>query len=186
MLTPVTIPAVFSEIECERIISLAGSSDTGGFDNARLVGGILQGNIRRARIAWLDEAQGAAWVLERIMQVVAEVNRNHFDFVLDEFGERMQVALYEGETGGHFDWHSDIGDGVLAARRKLTVVVQLSSAGAYEGGTLEKNHAGHEQVSSRERGSATVFPSFVLHRVSAMSCGIRHSLTTWVHGPAFR
>ncbi|MCB1450662.1 MAG: 2OG-Fe(II) oxygenase [Nitratireductor sp.] len=186
MLCPVTIHSVFSSAECEHIIALAQDEASGGFETARLVGGVLHGNIRRARISWLDEEKGAAWVLERIVKMVADVNRNQFDFVLEEFGERMQVAAYDGDAGGHFDWHSDIGDGVMAARRKLTVVVQLSPASSYDGGLLTTNHAGHEQDSTKEIGAAIVFPAFVLHRVSPVSCGIRHSLTTWVHGPAFR
>ena len=186
ILCPITVPSVFSTTECEHIIALAQDGSSGGFDTARLVGGVLQGNIRRARIAWLDEDKGAAWVLQRIMQLVADVNREHFGFVLEEFGERMQVAAYDGDGGGHFDWHSDIGDGVLAARRKLTVVLQLSMAASYEGGVLSTNHAGHEQEASREIGTAILFPAFILHRVSPVRHGTRLSLTTWVHGPTFR
>ncbi|WP_395007140.1 2OG-Fe(II) oxygenase [Cypionkella sp.] len=39
---------------------------------------------------------------------------------------------------------------------------------------------------SRNRGTATVFPSFVLHRVTPVTAGTRWSLTLWSHGPAFR
>ena len=44
------------------------------------------------------------------------------------------LARYGAERAGHFDWHSDIGDGPLARQRKLTMVVQLSEPGAYRGG----------------------------------------------------
>ena len=67
MLCPVTIHSVFSSAECEHIIALAQDEASGGFETARLVGGVLHGNIRRARISWLDEEKGAAWVLERIV-----------------------------------------------------------------------------------------------------------------------
>ena len=36
------------------------------------------------------------------------------------------------------------------------------------------------------RGTATLFPSYMLHRVTPVTEGIRHSLTVWAHGPAFR
>ena len=38
----------------------------------------------------------------------------------------------------------------------------------------------------RRKGSAAAFPSFVLHRVTPVTKGTRHSLTIWAHGPAFR
>ncbi|HET7413774.1 MAG TPA: 2OG-Fe(II) oxygenase, partial [Pararhizobium sp.] len=93
---------------------------------------------------------------------------------------------YGAEAGGHFDWHSDIGDGLLAARRKLTIVVQLSDPADYQGGLLQTNADGHVNDATAARGSAIVFPSFVLHRVTSVTAGARYSLTTWVHGPAFR
>ncbi len=41
-------------------------------------------------------------------------------------------------------------------------------------------------VASRDRGAALVLPGFVLHRVTPVTGGARHSLTVWAHGPAFR
>mgnify|MGYP002831124982 CR=1 FL=1 len=108
------------------------------------------------------------------------------DFDLDAFDESPQVARYGAEREGHFGWHSDIGDGRLAARRKLTMVVQLTCPGRYCGGTLEIMPSAHSLKAAPERGTATLFPSFLLHRVTPVSQGERHSLTIWAHGPAFR
>lgn len=105
---------------------------------------------------------------------------------LDGFDESAQVARYGAERQGHFGWHADIGDGRLAGRRKLTMVVQLSDADAYRGGALEVMPSAHTVEASRERGSATLFPSFLLHRVTPVEEGARHSLTIWAHGPGFR
>lgn len=177
------MPGVFSADECARIVALAEDET---FADAALVRGDLLADIRRARIHWLDETGSAAWVFGRILEAVADVNRNHFGFDLTEFGERMQVAWYDGEAGGHFDWHSDIGDGTLAARRKLTIVVQLCDPRDYSGGLLLTNSDGHVREAGTARGSATAFPSFVLHKVAPVTAGGRYSLTTWVHGPDFR
>ena len=49
---------------------------------------------------------------------------------------------------------------------------------------LRPDAAEHE--APRTRGSATLFPSFVLHRVTPVTGGTRWSLTLWAHGPAFR
>ena len=96
------------------------------------------------------------------------------------------MARYGAEREGHFDWHSDIGEGALASKRKLTMVVQLSAPGAYEGGALEVMPSHHVIQACREQGSATLFPSVLLHRVTPVTEGERHSLTIWAHGPAFR
>lgn len=183
MLSPAVVPGLFSAAECIRIIRLAEDAE---FADAALVHGDRLANIRRARVHWLDETGAASWVFDRILTAVAEVNRAHFGFTLTEFSERMQVAWYDGSAGGHFDWHSDIGDGQFAARRKLTVVVQLSDPAGYSGGRLQTNADGHVREAETECGSATAFPSFVLHRVTPVTAGARYSLTTWVHGPDFR
>ncbi|QDL90348.1 2OG-Fe(II) oxygenase [Paroceanicella profunda] len=183
MFVPVTLPALFTPAECDALTALG---EAAGYDQGGLVGGALLENIRSARIAWLDDAGSADWVMERIVAAVAEVNRTHFDFVLTDFAERMQLAWYGEAQGGHFDWHTDIGDGALARRRKLTLVVQVSAPEAYEGGALETNADANIRSADTARGSATFFPAFVLHRVTPVTRGARHSLTTWVHGPAFR
>lgn len=183
MLAPTSLPAVFTAEECSRIVDFTMAEE---FADAGLVRGDRLANIRRARIHWLDEAGSAAWVFDRLVDAVARINRDHFGFDLTEFAERMQVAWYGGESGGHFDWHSDIGDGQFAARRKLTVVVQLSEPADYRGGALETNAGGQLRAAETALGSATAFPSFVLHRVTPVTAGARYSLTAWVHGPAFR
>ncbi len=179
----VTVPAVFTVAECDRVLTVAAQR---GHADAGLVGGAVQHAIRRADIFWLDDDGETAWVMERIVGTVADINRRHFHFELTDFGERLQIARYSATRGGHYDWHSDMGNGPLARRRKLTIVVQLSAADSYEGGALELNPAGRPVAASRERGDATVFASFLLHRVQPVSAGIRASLTLWVHGPAFR
>ena len=73
-----------------------------------------------------------------------------------------------------------------AARRKLTMVVQLSESDAYSGGVLELMPDANIHAAETGRGTATVFPSFVLHRVTPVTAGERWSLTIWSHGPAFR
>lgn len=149
---------------------------------AGLVGAVSDASVRRADIVWVDDLPGMGWVMDRMVGVVAEVNRD-FGFDVDGFDESAQVARYD--AGAHFDWHADIGAGVAAARRKLTVVVQLSVPD-YDGGMLEVRPSNAVMQADRARGMACVFPSYVLHRVTPVTSGVRWSLTLWAHGPAFR
>ena len=153
---------------------------------AGLVRGTAAPHIRRADIAWLDDIPAATWVLDRMIGLVAAANRDGFRYDIAEFGESPQVACYDAEQGAHFDWHQDIGAGQWAAQRKLTIVVQLSDPVMYDGGTLEMRPDSNITTAVLVRGTATVFPSYVLHRVAPVTRGTRWSLTLWAHGPAFR
>ncbi|TYC62407.1 2OG-Fe(II) oxygenase [Rhodobacterales bacterium] len=175
--------ALFTRKDCDEIVRLsqADTPDSGG-----LLGGQQHGNIRRARISWMDDGGPAAWVLDRVVGAVAKANRDAFDFDITEFREKLQVAIYDENEEGHYDWHSDIGDGPIAQFRKATIVTQLSAPEAYEGGALEISLGHHTLTASRNQGSATLFASFMLHRVVPVTKGVRCSLTCWSHGPRFR
>ncbi|SEO19490.1 PKHD-type hydroxylase [Salinihabitans flavidus] len=177
------VAGAFSAAECDRLVELVAAVPCA---DARLVGQTRNHNLRRADLVWVDDLPGAGWVMDRLIDIARTANRARFDFDVREFAESPQVARYGAEREGHFDWHSDIGDGPLAARRKLTLVVQLARAGSYDGGDLEVMPGAHVVVANREVGAATVFPSFVLHRVTPVTRGARQSLTVWAHGPAFR
>lgn len=182
-MTPfVTLPDALSPDDCDQIIRLATASQ---MSDAGLVRAKSH-DIRRADLCWLDDVPEAGWVMDKMVGIVSQANREGFGFDLDEFAESAQVARYGADRQGHFDWHTDIGAGVLAARRKLTIVVQLSDPAAYQGGVLELRPDSNVAQAAAGRGVATVFPSFVLHRVTPVTIGTRWSLTLWAHGPAFR
>ncbi len=182
MLASVTLDAVFDTDECSKIVRLAEDQ---WFADGGLVRGEQDGAIRRSRITWLDESS-ADWVFNRVVETVIDANRTHFGFDLVEFAERMQIARYDAQHRGHFDWHIDIGDGAFAKRRKLSFVIQLTTPEAYEGGDLELNATGWPKTASQNLGSAVLFPSFIPHRVTPVTRGHRYSLTKWIHGPPFR
>lgn len=183
MLAPLEIDRLFTPSQCRDIVALVANSL---FSDAGLVRGARDDNIRRARVAWIDETDGGAWVLDRIIDAVIDANRNHFDFDLKAFDEKIQIAWYDAGVEGHFDWHIDMGDGALASKRKLTIVAQLSSASDYDGGVLEINADGRPTPAPHALGAAIFFPSFMPHRVTPVTRGARYSLTVWSHGPAFR
>jgi PKHD-type hydroxylase len=177
------LPAVFSPAETAAIVDLG---EAVGFGRGALVGGIEHATIRRSEIAWLDEAATPAWIGRRLAEAAAQANRDHFGFELTQFHEQLQIARYDAGDSGHFDWHSDIGGGALARLRKLTLVVPLSPPGSHAGGVLELNEHGHAVPAGAGQGDVSVIASFVLHRVTPVTAGRRHSLTCWVHGPRFR
>ncbi|MCM2563026.1 2OG-Fe(II) oxygenase [Lutimaribacter sp. EGI FJ00015] len=178
-----TVAAAFSPAECSAIVALCRDHAP---KDARLVGQARDHNLRRADLVWLDEVAGADWVMDRIIDVVRRANRDVFGFELTEFAESPQVARYGAEREGHFDWHADIGDAALARKRKLTFVAQLSDPESYDGGLLELRPSAQVISAPRAQGAATLFPSYLLHRVTPVTRGARQSLTIWAHGPVFR
>lgn len=176
------VPNALTVAECDNLVALCRSQP---MKDAGLVRQTAH-SIRRAELSWLDDLAEAAWVMDRMVRVVGQANREAFNFDLTDFAESPQVARYGAEREAHFDWHSDIGTGPLSARRKLTIVVQLSDPAEYADGTLELRPDANVTEAPRDCGTAVLFPSFVLHRVTPVTKGTRWSLTLWSHGPAFR
>ena len=155
-------------------------------DEALFVGPALDLNLRNAELVWMDGVGDLSWVMTRLIELVSHSNNQQFDFDVREFAESPQVASYDAAKGGHFAWHSDIGHGPAAGKRKLTLVLQLSDPDTYDGGDLEIRPSAHILLGNRAQGSVSVFPSFALHQVTPIKRGIRRSLTVWAHGPPFR
>lgn len=177
------IPDAFSPAECATLCRLAAEAPS---QDAGLVRQARDHNLRRADLVWVDDVEGTDWVMDRLIELVRTANREVFDFDLQDFSESPQIARYGAEREGHFGWHSDIGEGRLAARRKLTLVAQLSEAESYEGGSLEVWYDSFPRNAPLKQGTAVLFPSFALHRVTPVTSGERHSLTVWAHGAPFR
>lgn len=92
--------------------------------------------------------------------------------------EILQIAFYAPDQ--HYTWHSDssimMKDDII---RKLSVVCMLSDRGEYEGGVFELEDVGEIEL---EKGDVIVFPSFLKHRVTPVTSGLRKSAVIWVSG----
>ena len=175
---PCNAVGYFSTGECLQIRELSASLSTleGGVSEK----GTLAHDIRSSNIRWMTPTTGNQWVFEKLWAAVEQINQC-YRFELDGIRE-VQIARYG--QGDFYDWHVDIGKAVTSTR-KLSVSVQLSDPGSYEGGELVvQYHEDKEPV--KEIGSVIVFPSYLSHRVNRVVRGERWSLVAWVHGPAFR
>ena len=102
--------------------------------------------------------------------------------------EMEKVKILRYENGGKYKWHTDCG-AKETSTRKLTAIVQLSDETKYEGGNLEfgiTDETGENNYTApRTRGSITIFPAFLSHRVTPITKGKRYSLITWMLGDCF-
>jgi PKHD-type hydroxylase len=65
-------------------------------------------------------------------------------------------------------------------------VLQLSDPDEYEGGNLEILSSREPTVIEKKKGLVSVFPSYILHRVTPVTSGVRKTLVVWTTGPKFR
>lgn len=143
--------------------------------------------IRETQVAWLGLNQENAWLWEKISNVVADVNNQFFKFDLTGFYEPMQLGAYKESNLGHYDWHTDAGMNDKFVPRKLSMSLLLSHPSEFEGGELQvKTCNNQEQTLGMIKGRAWFFPSYMLHRVTPVTKGIRRSLVLWIGGPEFK
>jgi predicted 2-oxoglutarate/Fe(II)-dependent dioxygenase YbiX len=124
------------------------------------------------------------WLFDLLGGVAAEASRTASGLELSEINRAPQYLEYR-PGWGHFDWHNDYSHHVSPAPRKLTIIIQLSAPTDYEGGRLQMFGTTVEDLPA-ERGSVLAFPSFLYHRVTPVTGGVRRALVAWIAGPRLR
>lgn len=140
--------------------------------------------LRITRVSWIARGPETAWLYERIEQAVMDLNNTFYKFDLYGLVESFQYTVYEGDAGGHYDWHCDTGKTIEP--RKISLTLQLSEPSAYEGGELLLEAGEGQFRAHKARGTLVAFPSYIMHRVTPVTAGVRKSLVVWVAGPPFR
>lgn len=175
-----TFPRLLSDEECDVVVR-AGERE--GLRPATIRVGaehrerVVDPGFRSVDTCDLAPLGELAWLGERLLACAYRAN-DAYRFDLAGALTEAIVFLRYG-PGGHYRAHTDANTGVISGRR-LSIIVQLSEPGCYEGGTVEIFAAA--TVAAQERGAATVFPSDLLHQVHPLRTGVRHALVAWVHG----
>jgi PKHD-type hydroxylase len=143
--------------------------------------------VRKSQIYWVPKSSFWEPIYQKIMNLVGQCNKEFFNFDITSLQENLQFTEYDSSYEGKYDWHFDIGEGPLNCGRKLSVSIQLSDPNEYEGGELQFLLDGNRTVvAEKEQGTVVIFPSYLSHRVTPVTKGIRRSLVTWITGPPFR
>lgn len=145
-------------------------------------------SIRSSKIRWIPQDNDWWWLYERLSNQIQEANNALWKFDLHHIPEQIQFTEYYATEKGHYTWHQDIGPGILS-RRKISITVQLSDPSEYEGGELQMWSGGHETnvtTAYKGAGSTFIFPSYMMHRVTPVTKGIRKSFVLWVGGSHYR
>lgn len=154
---------------------------------ASIQGTISETNItdttkRRSDVVWQHSMQPLGCIARMYIET-ANYQANWAYHVSSQ--EDTQVTRYKSTDEGFYDWHMDAGPPREGNQRKLSCVILLNDATEFEGGILQFKGAEDKNVLTK-RGSIIVFPSFIEHKVTPVTKGVRYSAVAWVSGPAFR
>jgi PKHD-type hydroxylase len=118
---------------------------------------------------------------------IHQSNNENFGFDIYRFTdfEAVHHNVYSAEFYGEYGWHCDSAVDKMYDS-KLTVIINVSSE-PYEGGNFELFLQKPFHVKPLDiPGSVIVFPSYMQHRVTPITKGVRKSVSIWVRGPLFR
>jgi PKHD-type hydroxylase len=148
------------------------------------VPGVVDEEIRKTKIAWLEGTEENAWLFRKLTDVILAANQQWFGFELTTI-ESLQYSVYS--DGGFYDKHVDHHyQGPGQYPRKLSFSMQLSDESDYEGGDTRMFTAKDPFTISKKKGAITFFPSYTLHDVTAVTKGTRKALVGWVLGPRWK
>ncbi len=142
-------------------------------------------DVRVTRLAWIERNADTARIYDRVAQIVLELNQRLFRFTLAGL-ENFQYTVYDGQEGGHYDWHIDYGR-QSARPRKISLSIQLSDPADYDGCELQFQVDSKPATAPRTRGAVIASSRLLPAPGDAGPKGaLRKSLVVWATGPEFR
>jgi len=173
---------VFTQKLCQEIIDMAKKQpkEKGKVELDEFGNKVSENDLRKQRVSTIR------WLPFNIMQPVYDeinifiqrTNRNHFGFNDIQITEQAQFAEYQ--KGGFYGWHTDISLNTLEPPvRKLSMTLLLNDPNEFKGGNLE---IASNNLLPMKQGHATIFASFLQHRITPITRGVRKSLVMWFGG----
>lgn len=155
-------------------------------NSKEVAGSIMSGaeeNYRKSNLRWIEDPD----IHSLLWKYAKEANRIAFGFDLTDISP-VQFTEYSSENEGKYDWHHDVNwEQDTAFDRKVSVVLQLTDGDSYEGADFEfKEVESPNPQTMRLKGTVICFPSYLIHRVTPVTKGVRNSLVAWFEGPRWR
>jgi len=152
--------------------------------NDGFAGKSVRKQYRNSKIKWLPPDKNTNWLYKKLGLLVKQANDTCWGFDIVGFGENLQFGEYNSDVKGHYDWHLDLGK--EQNWRKISMSIQLTDPNDYEGGDLQFYTQRDIITCPRKKGTIIFFPSYLLHKVTPVTKGVRNSLVAWVTGPPLR
>ena len=170
---------------CDNVVDRAQARPAQSGTVGSTAGQIVDPTYRSSTIRWLDHTGGELDIANKLHTYIKLANRESFGVDIWDMSS-IQFTEYHATATGKYDWHHDVAfTNPEPFDRKLSVIVQLSNPNDYSGGDFEFYNE-TPSPAFRLQGTIVVFPSFLLHRVTPVTAGIRRSLVSWIDGPKWR
>ena len=143
---------------------------------------VVDPEMRRSDVIWQTQMQPLGCIARMYIETANQLAG--WQYLLGT-QEGTQLSRYISTNQGHYSWHVDAGPPIDGIQRKLSISILLSDPADFEGGELQFKGIEDQKVLTKQ-GSIIVFPSFVEHRVTPVTKGVRYSAVTWASGPSFR
>jgi len=148
--------------------------------------------IRNSNIQFFKKNSENNWIFERLNRTIESLNDQFYNFNLNGY-DSIQYTVYNSYEKQHYDFHMDTfmtydrSQTFSSGFRKLSLILCLSHPDEYEGGEFQiiGGDPNDPHVLEQQYGRIIIFPSFMIHRVTPITSGIRKSLVIWVTGPKF-
>ena len=182
-----TVKEFFNSQEVFNLISLHNSetkkTTSGGVGN-----GEIDKTYRDVSVSFLNLSNTYFMdIAQKIVDTVEEANNRLWNFDIQGVCEEILYLTYN--KGQHYQLHSDVVWDNLNTNipnRKCTFILQLSDLKDYEGGEVVVGVGGLDELTiPKEKGSLTIFPSFLPHKVLEVTKGTRQSICGWVSGKSW-
>ena len=177
-----TIEPIFTAKLCKEIIDLSSTlkKEQGkiGFQDVRAT----DKKVKQSTVSWIPFNKMQP-MYDDLIYLIQKINRNHFGFSNIQITEKAQVSEYS--KGQFYHWHTDnpIDMDTEPPVRKLSMTLLLNDPSEFEGGNLE---IAGKKMSHMKQGYAAIFASFLQHRVTPVTKGVRKSLVVWFNGEPFK
>jgi PKHD-type hydroxylase len=143
---------------------------------------VIDTKIRRTDVVWQDPTQPLGCIAKCYMEMANQSAEWGYNLSSQE---ETQLGRYKSVDEGYYDWHMDAGPPQNGVQRKLSCVILLNDPSEFEGGILQFKGMEDRNLLDKQ-GSIIVFPSFVEHKVTPVTKGVRYTAVTWASGPSFR
>jgi PKHD-type hydroxylase len=144
--------------------------------------GVVDLKKRRTDVVWQDFMQPLGCIARAYMEIANQSAGWGYSLSSQE---NTQIGRYKNTDKGHYDWHVDTASPENGLQRKLSISILLSDPSDFKGGELQFKNMEDQKLLVKQ-GSIIVFPSFIEHRVTPVTKGVRYSAVTWASGPSFR
>jgi PKHD-type hydroxylase len=150
-------------------------------------------NYRISTINFSTKDETNEWIFNKLNNCIEYINDAYFNYDLNGY-EVYQYAEYDSTKLGKYDYHMDLSnngsnlqEGETIETRKLSFSLLLNDPDVdFDGGDFVIKLGEEDTKIEFKKGRIVFFPSYLLHKVTPVTKGIRKSLVVWITGPKFR